>query len=115
MAVWRRVSRGHGLAICLLIRGADDDAVKIKGPEGVENDFLWKASSINVNTEGAMISNEIHVSKTAAYCVALWLPPAEYRGPLTILECESGQRHAYELKSENITHVSQESGASPEK
>ena len=37
------------------------------------------------------------------------------RGPLTILERESGQRHTYELKSENITHASQESGAFPER
>jgi hypothetical protein len=48
------------------------------------------------------------VPETAAFCLVLWLPPADYRGPLTIVEQATGDRHTYELKSESIVRTSPE-------
>ncbi len=95
------------LTICLLIRGSDRDAVDLKGPAGADKYFLWRSSAFGVNADGAMIS-DIGVPETAAFCLVPWLPPADYRGPLTIVERATGKRHAYELKSENIIRTNEE-------
>jgi hypothetical protein len=92
------------LTICLLIRGADDDAIGVDGPPGSPNSFLSYSSAFGVDAKGAIISY-IHVPKTATFCLVPWLPPADYRGPLTLIERATGKRHTYELKSEDITHT----------
>ena len=89
------------LTICLLIRGSEGDAVDVEGPAGAGKDLLWTSSFFGVDGNGAMISY-IDVPETAPFCLVLWLPPADYRGPLTIIERATGKRHTYELKSETI-------------
>jgi len=54
-----------------------------------------------LNRDGDIISR-IEVSPDACYRLTIWLLPADYRGPLTIVECESGKRHEIELRSEDI-------------
>lgn len=95
------------LTVCLLIRGADRDAIVVDAPAGCGDDFLWRASPVGVNAEGIMICHG-PLPESTPYCLVLWLPPANYRGPLSIVERESGKRHTYELKSENITRTSRE-------
>ncbi len=89
------------LALFVLIRGADDDAVAVEGPAGTDNDFLWTSSGFGVSAEGIVISH-IDVPEAAPFCVALWLLPADYRGQLFLVERATGRRHTYELRSENI-------------
>ncbi|MBI3837062.1 MAG: hypothetical protein HY288_03905 [Planctomycetia bacterium] len=74
------------LTICLLIRGADSDAIDIDGPLGSPNDLLWCGSAFSVDAKGAIISY-IHVPETALFCLARWLPLADYRGPLVVCRC----------------------------
>jgi hypothetical protein len=95
------------LTVFLLIRGANDDAVAVEGPAGTDNDFLWTSSAFGVSAVGTLISH-IDVPESAPFCVGLWLPPADYRGPLSIVECSTGKRYSYDVKSENITHIGRE-------
>lgn len=97
------------LTICLLMRGADDYASYMEGPPDAGNHFLWKSSVFGVSPDGA-INSYIEISKTTRFCLVPWLPPADYRGPLTIIERATNKRHAYELKSDliirtNVTRV----------
>jgi len=94
------------LALFILIRGADDDAVDVEGPAGTNNDFLWTSSAFGVNAEGTIISH-IEVPESAPFCVGVWLPPADYRGPLSVVERASGKRHSYEVKSADIIRTAQ--------
>ena len=89
------------LTICLLIRGIEDYAFYVERPADADKYFLWKSSAFGVDGNGAMISY-IDVPETAAFCLVPWLPPADYRGPLTIVERATGKRHTYDLKSEAI-------------
>jgi hypothetical protein len=95
------------LTICLLIRGTDSDALDVDGPPGSPNDFIWVSSAFGVDAKGAMISY-IDVPDSAAFCLAPRLPPADYRGPLTLTERATGTRHTYELKSEDIIRTAPE-------
>ncbi|MEX2112965.1 MAG: hypothetical protein WD845_07250 [Pirellulales bacterium] len=95
------------LTICLLIRGSDSFAMKLRGSSDAADDFLWTSIPFGVSFDGAIISC-IDVPKTAPYCLVPWLPPADYQGPLTIIERESGKRHTYELKSEDIVRTKRE-------
>jgi hypothetical protein len=96
------------LTICLLVRGSDSDAIDIDGPPGSPNDLLSYCSAFGIDAKGAIISY-IHVPKTAPFCLAPWLPPADYRGPLTLTERATGRRHTFDLRSEDIirTHGEQ--------
>jgi hypothetical protein len=91
------------LALYLLIRSADDDKVGVRGPEGAGNDFLWTCGAFGVNADGALMNYDSRDS--AAFRIAVWLPPADYRGPLTLIERETDQRHTFELTSRNITRT----------
>jgi hypothetical protein len=93
------------LTICLLIRGSDDDAIGVDGPPGSPSSFPSCSSAFGVDAKGAIISY-IHVPETAAFCLVPWIPPADYRGPLTLIERATGKRHIYELKSEDIIPTS---------
>ncbi len=95
------------LTICLLIRGSDSHAIDIDGPPGSPNNFLAYSSAFGVDEKGAIIS-DTHVPETAAYSLVPWLLPADYRGPLTLIERVTGKRHTYELKSENIIRTASE-------
>jgi len=92
------------LTICVLVRGSDSHAIDVEAPAGTGKGLVWSTSSYGVNAEGAVIS-ESDIPKTAPFCVARRLPPADYRGLLTIVERDSGKSHSYELKSENITRT----------
>jgi hypothetical protein len=89
------------LTLFLLIRGADDDAVDIEGPEGMDNDFLSTGSAFGVSDEGTIVSHT-EFPESAPFCVGLWLPPADFRGRLNIVEQATGKRITYEVKSEHI-------------
>jgi hypothetical protein len=91
------------LTICLLMRGADRSAVDMEGPAGSDDEFLSTADTYYVNAEGTLVCDS---PEEPAFCVRLWLPPADYRGPLTLIEAATGRRHIYELKSEAITQLS---------
>jgi hypothetical protein len=95
------------LTICLLIRRSNSDAIDINGPPGSPNNFLSCSSAFGVDEKGAIIS-DIHVPETAAFSLVPWLLPADYRGPLTLIERVTGKRHTYELKSENIIRTASE-------
>ena len=92
------------LLIFLLVRGPDDQEIDVNGPAGVDSDFLWSMSGYHVNSDGTVIDGT-KVPDSAAFSVALWYPPADYRGPLTITERETGKSYTYELKSEDITRT----------
>ena len=92
------------LTLFLLIPGADDDAVDVEGPAGADNGFLWTSSAFGVNVAGEIISHS-EVPESAPFCVSIWLPPADYRGPLNIVERATGKRYSYEVKSENIERI----------
>ncbi|MBI2823623.1 MAG: hypothetical protein HYX69_02905 [Planctomycetia bacterium] len=92
------------LTICLLVRGADPDAVGVNGPAECSDDFLWSASAYGVSAEGRIVC-EGRIPETTPFCLHLWLPPADYRGALTIVERDSGTPHSYGLKPENIVHI----------
>jgi hypothetical protein len=89
------------LTICLLIRGSDDDAVDIDGPPTKSNDFLARSSAFGIDVKGGIVSY-LGDHEAAAFRLAPWLVPADYRGPLTLTERASGKRHTFELKSEEI-------------
>ncbi len=89
------------LTICMLTRGNDSHAIDIDGPPGSPNDLLWRASAFGIDANGAMISY-IHVPETALFCLVPWLPPADFRGPLTLTERPTGRRHTFDLRPEDI-------------
>jgi len=89
--------------ICLLMRGAARSAVAMEGPAGSGDEFLSTAGAYYVNAEGTLVLDS---PEEPAFCVRLWLPTAEYRGPLTLIEAATGRRHIYELTSEAIPHLS---------
>jgi hypothetical protein len=89
------------LVILLLIRGADDCAINM---HCVGDELLSTSSGFGVDMTGNIISH-IDVPDSAAFNVALWYVPADFRGPLTIMNRETGESDTYELKSENITHT----------
>jgi hypothetical protein len=95
------------LTIFTRIRGPDDDAIDVDGPAGVENDFLWSGSGYGVNAEGTIISTS-DIPESPPFCIHPWHPPAGYRGPLTITDRATGDRHTYEVKSENIVDLDPE-------
>ncbi len=53
-----------------------------------------------VNAEGTLVPDS---PEEPAFSLAFWLPPADYRGPLTLVERATGNRHIYDLRSEHIT------------
>jgi hypothetical protein len=89
------------LTICLLVRGADGDAVDLEGPPGTDTYFLWRSSPFGVNAAGTVVSY-INVPDDTPFCLVPWLPPADYRGPLSIVERDTGKRHTFELTTADI-------------
>jgi len=93
------------LTVCLLVRGANAEEVGLEGPDGVGNELSW--SPYGVSAEGALIREDDYPKKSP-FSLVLWMPPADYRGPLTIVDRTTGDRQTYELKSENILSISPE-------
>lgn len=91
------------LAICLLVRGDNSSAVMFEEPPGAGLEFFWCASDHYVNAVGTLVPDS---PEQPAFCLKLWLPPADYRGPLTLVDKSTGERHVYEVRSEGITHLS---------
>ncbi|MGD9722032.1 MAG: hypothetical protein AB7O59_10030 [Pirellulales bacterium] len=89
------------LTVALLLRGSDEDAYVMEGPDTADDQFLWRSSAYGVNERGAMIST-ISIPETAVFCLTPWLPPADYRGQLSIVERKTGTRHIYELRDQDI-------------
>ncbi len=92
------------LVIFLLLQGDRRHAIDLDGPPGVDNDFLWSAGGFDVDSDGHFVSDS-SISNPAAFHVALWCPPAGYRGALTITDREAGKTYIFELKSGDITHT----------
>lgn len=90
------------LTICLLIRGDNSSAVMFEEPAGSDDEFLSTGGTYNVDALGRLLPDS---SEDSAFCVRLWLPPADYRGPLTLVEKSNGKRSIYEVKSAAITHL----------
>ncbi len=89
------------LTVLLLIRAADDHVVTMEGPAEAGERFLSTCGTLGVDAEGAIVCSG-PVPDEVPFCFSPWLPPADYRGPLTVLESDTGKRHVYEIKSENI-------------
>jgi hypothetical protein len=100
---WSAESR---MLIWILVRGNDDYAINVEGPNEADRDFLATTSGYGVDAQGVIIS-AVEIPKTAPFCVMVRYPPKEYRGPLTIIERASGKRHVYEVKSENIASLAE--------
>lgn len=94
------------LVIFLLIHGRDND-FRFCRPPGVEHDFLWAGGGYGVDAQGRVICEieDLEIAPSAEYSVALWYPPADYRGPLTITDRASGKQSIYELSEESITRT----------
>lgn len=92
-------SRG---TIYLLLNGTDYNAISVEGPEGP--DHIWKGSAYGLSATGEIIS-ESRIPETAAFCVVPWLPPSDYRGPVTLIEHAMGVQYVLEIKSESIESV----------
>jgi hypothetical protein len=90
------------LTICLLIPGDNSCVIDMEGPPGSGDDFLSTGGTYYVNIHGTLVPDS---PEDSAFCVQLWLPPADYRGPLTLIETTTGRRHIYEVKSEAITRL----------
>jgi hypothetical protein len=97
--------RERPLTVCILVRGADDYALEVDGPPDADDDFMSGRSGYGVDAQGAIVSEFEHAPSTP-FCAIVRYCPADFRGPLTITERATGRRHTYEVKSENITHVS---------
>lgn len=89
------------LTICLLVRGTDENVVTLEGPDATDDDFFRVSGCFGVNAKGEIISH-IDVPESAPFCLMPWMPPADYRGPIWIVERESGRRHRFEIRSEDI-------------
>jgi hypothetical protein len=89
------------LTICQLVCGSDSDLYCIEGPSYAEKDMIWAGSAFGVNAAGEMISY-IDIPETASYCLVLWLPRADYSGPLTIVERATGAQFPFELRAEHV-------------
>jgi len=92
------------MTVDILVRGNNGDAIDLARPKGKSKDFWWVSSAYGVSAEGEIISY-ISVPDGTPFCVKPWLPPADYRGPITIVERETGEQHIYEIRSENIMRV----------
>jgi hypothetical protein len=89
------------LTVLLLTRAEYRYAISVESPFESDNEFLWTSSTIGVSAEGTVVSY-IGVPDGVPYCLIPWMPPAEYRGPLWIVERETGHRHRFEVKDEEI-------------
>jgi hypothetical protein len=49
-----------------------------------------------------------NISDTTPFNLSPWLIPADYRGPLVLIERATGKQHLYEVKSENIIRTASE-------
>lgn len=92
------------LVMFLLVHGDRRHAINVDGPPGVDADLLWAEGGFDVDPNGHFVSDS-SISNPAAFRVALWYPPADFRGALTVTDRETGKSYTYELKSENITRT----------
>jgi hypothetical protein len=95
------------LTVFLLVRGADQSAIDVGGPPGVDDDVLMTGGGFSVDAEGTIVNDEERPD-AVEFSVLLWYPPADYRGQFTIVEFETGKRHTYDLASEHITRTARE-------
>jgi len=89
------------LTVLLLTRFSDECSFKIKGPSETDPRFVWTCGAFGVDANGLIVSH-VDVPEGVPYCLVPWMPPAEYRGSLVILERETGKQHAFEVKEEEI-------------
>ncbi|HEY2894523.1 MAG TPA: hypothetical protein VGJ16_09935, partial [Pirellulales bacterium] len=92
------------LAVFVLFKGTSSDDYELDGPLGCSNDFLATSISYGVNAEGKIVS-QINIPQTAAFHVRQCLPPADYRGPLAIVDERTGERHTIEIREDDIVRT----------
>jgi hypothetical protein len=93
------------LTVCLVSRcDTNGTDLQISGPAGVDNSFMSKGYDFNVDRSGVFVSDEAP-DTAVAFRIRFWHPPADYRGPLTIVNRDTGEQYPYDLKSENITRL----------
>jgi hypothetical protein len=95
------------LTIFVLTHGPDDTGIDVDGPEGSSHGFLSACGGYGVDNHGKIISGR-DIPDSVPFSVCTWYPPADYRGPLTVTDRDTGRRYIYEVKSENIVHVKPE-------
>jgi len=92
------------LSLFLLFRGAESYQYELDGPPNYPDDFLASSTRYGVNAEGKLIS-QIDVPQTAPFHVRQWLLPSDYRGPLTLVNTETGEQHRIEIREEDIVRT----------
>ncbi len=91
------------LALLLLARGARRYSLRIKGTPRSRKGLISTGTSFNVDPDGRFIKDDRN--SDPAFKVTVWHPRADFRGPLTITDRETGESSVFELTSECITHL----------
>ncbi|HEY4312185.1 MAG TPA: hypothetical protein VGN12_22245 [Pirellulales bacterium] len=86
----------------LMLRGADDDCLEVHDPTDAFAGVLPSSGRFGIDENGTIISY-ISIPDSATFCIKIWHPPVDYRGPLTITNRKTGESYVYQLKSEDIT------------
>lgn len=92
------------LAVFLLVPSNDRRSFELEGPDGAAADLLEVGDAYGVEAAGKVISRN-EIPDSAKYAVMLYYLPAEYRGPLTISNRESGSSEVFELTTDAITRT----------
>ena len=80
------------------------DCFEVRGPANAGADVLSSSGRFGIDENGTIISF-ISIPDSAPFCIKIWHPPVNYRGPLTITNRRTGESYTYELKAEDITHI----------
>ncbi len=89
------------LTMCVMAHGEHRYLFDVDNPPGTGSDFMQAVGHYDVNRDGKIIP-EVPFQETPPFCFVLRLPPAEYRGPLTIRNSHTGASSVFELNSASI-------------
>ncbi len=92
------------LTVCLLLHTADHSLIIMEAPPECGDQFLYTGGRFGVDARGEIVCDK-PIPDDVPFCFSPWLPPADYRGPVFVVEHDTGRRHLYEVKSENIQPV----------
>jgi hypothetical protein len=95
------------LAVWILVRGAEDRAIGVEDLFEAGEKVLYRGRAYGIDSDGAMICSGM-IPESVPFCLTTWLPPADYRGALTIVVQASGDRHVFELNADDIIRTSPE-------
>lgn len=100
----RAVYEPSNLSIFLLFRGSESYNYELEGPPGCRDDFPASSTTYGIDATGK-VSSQIDVPQTAAFHVRQWLLPADFRGPLTIQNTETGEQHTINVREQDIVRT----------